>query len=60
MTIKKTKTIVEEQEITQAELDSALYLFLYPEKASRVTDARKEKAERIVKEAYKNGYRLKM
>ena len=61
MTIYKTRTrtVVEEHEVTKEDLDEALFVMLNPTFDSNWTDVKIQEAIELVRLAYKNGYRLR-
>ncbi len=59
MIIERTHTITEQHEVTNEELDEALFVMLNPYFNSKWTDVKRQEAKQLVELAYDNGYRLR-
>lgn len=59
MIIKRTRTIVEEHEVTNEDLDQALFAMLNPTFDANWTEVYLQEAIELVRLAYENGYRLR-
>lgn len=60
MIVERTHAIKEQHEVTKEELDEALFAMLHPETNGEWTNAYINDAEKLVKLAYENGYRLRL
>ena len=61
MIIERTRTITERHEVTNEELDEALFIMLNPDYYDADwTNSKIQEAGELVRLAYKNGYRLRM
>lgn len=60
MIVERTHTIKEQHEVTKEELDEALFVMLHPEANGEWTNVYINDAEKLVKLAYENGYRLRL
>lgn len=60
MIIYKTRTVVEEHEVTNEDLDEALFVVLNPTFDSSWTEVHIQEAIELVRLAYKHGYRLRI
>lgn len=60
MIIYKTRTVVEEHEVTIEDLDEALFVMLNPTFNSNWTEEHIQEAKELVRLAYKHGYRLRI
>lgn len=59
MIVERTRTITERHEVTNEELNEALFIMLNPDHNANWTKTKIQEAEELVRLAYKNGYRLK-
>ena len=60
MIIKRTRTVVEEHEVTNEDLDQALFAMLNPTFDANWTEVYMQEAIELVRLAYENGYRLRI
>ena len=60
MIIYKTRTVAEEHEVANEELDEALFVMLNPTFNPKWTETYIQEARELVRLAYKNGYRLRI
>ena len=60
MIVERTHTITEQHEVTNEELDDALFVMLNPYFNANWTDVKIQEAKQLVRLAYDNGYRLRI